>query len=174
MAKANTEPEAAEQAVARLRRVCGACLPVAAAVLVCYSFASAAWRVRDEPRELAFVAASGALLAALLACLRRAERLAPDSAAGERRRLQAAVWALSAAVSCAFAYRVAAVMPPALAVVVWCMTAFVVLAGLFLLVLCGDQQQQQQQQYQALCNAGCDPAGDGKPFNTINPADALV
>ncbi|CAL4902652.1 unnamed protein product [Urochloa decumbens] len=172
--KLSPEPEAAEQPVmarfpAHLQRAFGHCLRFAAAVLVCYNFAATAWRVRHEPWELAFVAAASSLLAALLLCLRRAERLSPDSPEGERRRVQAAMWAISAALSCAFAYRVAAIMPPLLAALVWFMTAFVVLAGLFLLVLCRDQRQ-----YQALDDVECDPAGDGKDLEKIKPADALV
>ncbi|CAL5096779.1 unnamed protein product [Urochloa decumbens] len=170
MLKLSPEPEASEQPVmARFQRAFGHCLRAAAAVLVGYNFAGTAWRVRHDPPELAFVAAASSLLVALLLCLRRAERLSPDSPAGERRRVQAAVWAISAALSCAFAYRVAAIMPPLLAALVWSMTAFVVLAGLFLLVLCRDQRR-----HQALDDVGCDPAGDGKDLEKINPADALV
>ncbi|CAN6340833.1 unnamed protein product [Urochloa humidicola] len=174
--KQSPEPEAAEQPdmspfpARHLQRAFGHCLRFAAAILVCYNFVSTAWRVRHDPRELAFVAAAGSLLAALLACLRRAERLSPDSPAGERRRVQAAVWSISTLLSCAFAYRVAAIMPPLLAALVWSMTVVVVLAGLFLLVLCGDQQQYQA----VLDDIKCDPAGDGKHFKKINPADALV
>ncbi|CAL4910069.1 unnamed protein product [Urochloa decumbens] len=174
--KHSPEPEAAEQPVmarfpARLQRAFGYCLRFAAAILVCYNFAATAWRLRHDPPELVFVAAASSLLVALLLCLRCAESLTPDSPAGERRRVQAAVWAISAALSCAFAYRVAAIMPPLLAALVWFMTAFVVLAGLFLLVLCRDQRQ-----YQALPldDVECDPAGDGKDLEKIKPADALV
>lgn len=152
---------------ARLQGVCAACLRVAAAVVVSYSLAVTAWRVRHEPQDLAFVAVASSLLAALLVCLRRAERLTLDSPAGERRRVQAALWALSTALSCAFAYRVAAVMPPPLAVIVWCMTAFVALTGLCLLVLCKDQQ------YQALHDD--DAAGDRNASAKISPpTDELV
>ncbi|XP_066364458.1 uncharacterized protein [Miscanthus floridulus] len=153
---------------AQLRCVCGHCLRAAAAAVVGYSFAVTAWRVRHDPQDLAFVAAAASLLAALLACLRRAERFAPDSPAAERRRVQAAVWALSTALSCAFAYRVAAVMPPPLAVLVWCMTAFVGLVGLYLLVLCRDQQ------YQALRDDDAAIASDRKASAKISPTDELV
>ncbi|KAG0517228.1 hypothetical protein BDA96_09G070800 [Sorghum bicolor] len=153
---------------AQLRRVCGHCLRAAAVAAVGYSFAATAWRVRHDTRDLAFVAAAASLLAALLACLRRAERLTPDSPAAERRRVQAAVWALSTALSCAFAYRVAAVMPPPLAVLVWCMTALVALVGLYLLVLCRDQQ------YQALTDDDAAVAGDRKESAKISPSDELV
>ena len=153
---------------AQLRCACGHCLRFAAAAVVCYSFAATAWRVRHDPQDLAFIAATASLLAALLACLRRAERLAPDSPAAERRRVQAAVWALSTALSCAFAYRVAAVMPPPLAVLVWCMTAFVALVGLYLLVLCRDQQ------YQALPGDDAAIASDRKASAKISPTVELV
>ncbi|PAN17563.1 hypothetical protein PAHAL_3G140300 [Panicum hallii] len=163
------DQEAAGQAAARLRCACGACLRAATLLLVGYSFAVTAWRSRHEPRDLAFVTGSCALLAALLACLRRAESLTPASPAGERRRLQASVWALSTALSCAFAYRVAAVMPPVLAALVWCMTASVVLTGFFMLVLCKDQQQ-----YQTVDNVVCDAAREGEPLDKISTADELV
>ncbi|KAL6608317.1 hypothetical protein ACP70R_041380 [Stipagrostis hirtigluma subsp. patula] len=170
----STEPEHEQQAPldvgARLQLACGACLRAAALVLVAYSLAAAAWRARREPRDLAFVAGAGAALGALLLCLRRAERLTPASPAGEWRRVRAAVWALTTALSCAFAYRVAAVMPPALAAVVWCMTALVVLAGFFMLVLCTDQQYRGLDE-----DLDCDAAGDRKPFNSrITIVDELV
>ncbi|KAF8727007.1 hypothetical protein HU200_019501 [Digitaria exilis] len=161
------EQEAAEQAVSSLQSACAACLSVSAAVLVAYSFVATAWRARNDPGDLAFVAGAAALLAALLACLRRAERLTPDSPAEERRRVQAAVWLLSTVLSCAFAYRVAAIMPMAVAVLVWCMTALVVLVGFCLLVLCKDEQYQ--------CLEEVEDAGDAKLLkNKIKPNDELV
>jgi hypothetical protein len=165
---ADDDPVSPPFSAQQLRRVCGHCLRFTAAGVVCYSFAVTAWRVRHDPQELAFVAAALSLLAALLACLRRAERLTPDSPAGERRHVQAAVWALSTALSCAFAYRVAAVMPLPLAVLVWCMTAFVALVGLYLLVLCRDQQ------YQALPGDDAAIASDRKASAKISPTDELV
>lgn len=162
------EQEAAEQAVPclQLQRACAACLRIGAAVLVLYTFASTAWRARNDPQNLAFVAGTGALLAALLACLRRAEQLTPDSPPEERRWVQAAVWLISTVLSCVFAYRVAAVMPMALAVLVWCMTALVVLVGFCLLVLCKDEEYQ--------CLEEVQDDGDAKVFNKIRPNDELV
>ncbi|AQK93126.1 uncharacterized protein LOC100277300 [Zea mays] len=169
----SSAPKAAEEQVCtllskRLQRVSCHCLRIAAAVLVVYSFAVTAWRVRHQPQDLAFVAAALFLLAELQACLRRAERLAPESPAGERRRVRAAVWALSTALSCAFAYRVAAVMPPPLAVLVWCITASVGLVGLCLLVLCRDQQYQALRNDDAACD--CDRRASAK----TSPTDELV
>jgi hypothetical protein len=113
-----------------------------AAVFGLVTFSVTVWRARREPGNLAFIFCAYGCLAALLLFLRRAQTLTPDSPTGQRRRLHAAVWALSAALSCAFAYRVSLLMPAALVVLVWCMTSFVVLFGFHLLVLCNDQQYQ--------------------------------
>lgn len=96
-------------------------------------------QVRDRPRDLAFLAFAYTDLAALFLCIRRAERLprepSPEEGAEERRRLQLVVWTLSAALSCAFAYRVSLIMPPVLVLAVWSMTSVVVVVGFFVLVL---------------------------------------
>jgi hypothetical protein len=102
-------------------------------------------QVHDRPWDLAFVAFAYADLAALFWCARRVERLAaapwssPGPVRDERRRLQVAAWVLSTALSCAFAYRVSLILPPALVLVVWAMASFVVLVGFCVLVLCKDQ-----------------------------------
>lgn len=128
------------------------------AVVVGYSFAFAAWHARHDPQDLAFVAAVFFLLAALLLCLQLPAE----------RRVQAAVWALSTLLSCSFAYRVAGVMPPALAVLVWCMTAAVVLTGFFLLVLF------KVQRCQALLD-DADAAGDrNNAYVKIGASDELA
>ncbi|CAD6334451.1 unnamed protein product [Miscanthus lutarioriparius] len=102
----------------------------------------------DRPRDdLAFVAFAYADLAALFWCARRVERLTAAAPSPgpvrerdeRRRRLQVAVWVLSTALSCAFAYRVSLIMPPALVLLVWAMASFVVLIGFYVLVLCEDQ-----------------------------------
>ncbi|TVU17161.1 hypothetical protein EJB05_33177, partial [Eragrostis curvula] len=113
--------------------------------LATYSFTIAAWRARQDTGDVAFVAGAYAALATLFVCLRRAERLTPDSPAAERRQLHFAVWALSTALSCAFAYRVSLVMQLAeLVVVIWCMTSFVVLMGFYMLVLCNCKDRHDQ------------------------------
>ncbi|XP_062179552.1 uncharacterized protein LOC133884221 [Phragmites australis] len=143
-----------------------ACLRAALLALTTYSLAVTAWRARHEPRDLALVVGACAVLAALCLCLRRAERITPASPAGERWWVQLAVWALSTALSLAFAHRVAALMPPALAVVVWCMTSVVVLAGFYMLMLCKDRQYQAQEDVDC-CDA------DGMAFKKMSPADEL-
>uniref|UniRef100_A0A0D9WDH1 Uncharacterized protein n=1 Tax=Leersia perrieri TaxID=77586 RepID=A0A0D9WDH1_9ORYZ len=107
--------------------------------------AQAAYRARGAPWDLAFVLFSYTALALLFLCLSLYERLPqpPPPEQGEeddttarrrRRRLKMAVWALSTALSVAFAWRVAAVMPsPALKAVIWGMTSTVSVAGFFVL-----------------------------------------
>ncbi|XP_052156811.1 uncharacterized protein LOC127774584 [Oryza glaberrima] len=106
----------------------------------------AAYRARWEPWDLAFVLFSYADLGLLFLCLSVYERLPPppleevqegdsgDDGAAVRWRLKMAVWALSTALSVAFAWRVAAVMPaPAMKAALWGMTSTVAVAGFYLL-----------------------------------------
>uniref|UniRef100_A0A0E0HAE7 Uncharacterized protein n=1 Tax=Oryza nivara TaxID=4536 RepID=A0A0E0HAE7_ORYNI len=106
----------------------------------------AAYRARREPWDLAFVLFSYADLGLLFLCLSVYERLPPppleevqegdsgDDGAAVRWRLKMVVWALSTALSVAFAWRVAAVMPaPAMKAALWGMTSTVAVAGFYLL-----------------------------------------
>ncbi|XP_040380443.1 uncharacterized protein LOC107304167 [Oryza brachyantha] len=119
------------------------------AMLVATAFtAQAAYRARREPSDLAFVLFAYAALGLLFLCLSMYERLPPlvdqqdggdgGTTTGEqlrrRRWLKTAVWCLSTALSVAFAWHVAAVMPaPALKAAVWGMTSAVVVTGFYLL-----------------------------------------
>lgn len=94
-----------------------------------FNSAMAVHRSRGDVRTVAFVAFSYGDLVALFVCLRRYE-LAPVGSPA-RDRLKVAVWLLTALLTFAFSYKVAAVMPPPVAVVVWLM-AFATVAGGFL------------------------------------------
>ncbi|CAL4895412.1 unnamed protein product [Urochloa decumbens] len=122
--------------------LCNAGVPAVVLIFLGCVLVRTVREVRDRPWDLAFVAFAYADMAALFLCLRRAERLPREPSPAEeqeKRRLQVVVWMLSAALSCAFAYRVSLIMPPVLVVVVWSMASFVVIAGFFVLVLCKDQ-----------------------------------
>ncbi|CAN6208724.1 unnamed protein product [Urochloa humidicola] len=67
--------------------------------------------------SVAFVFAADAALLLLFLCLRRFER----AGGGAARNIKAAVWALTALLTSMFASRVAPLMPPAVAAVVWVM-----------------------------------------------------
>lgn len=138
-AKANAETHAAE-ACERSGQG-GWAVPVVSMLGATLVSAQAAYRARREPWDLAFVLFALAALALLFWCLRRYERLAlepssSDQDGGERRRLKLCVWALSTALSVAFAWRVAAIMPPVLKAAVWGMTSTVVIGGFYVLFVC--------------------------------------
>ncbi|XP_040379844.1 uncharacterized protein LOC121054412, partial [Oryza brachyantha] len=100
---------------------------------------STTWSALSEPWNLAFVCVAYANLTALFVVIRRSQRrLTPASPAKERRRLRRQAWELSTALSCAFAYRAERIMPPAMAVIVWTMTACAIVGGLYILVLNDD------------------------------------
>lgn len=86
-------------------------------------------RARGDVRSALLVAASSLNLAALLATLRLLERANDDPA--RRGRLEAAAWALSAALTAMFAHRVAALMPTPVAVLVWSMAVATVAGGFY-------------------------------------------
>ena len=128
-------------------------VPATAMLVATAVTAQAAYRARHAPWDLAFVLFAYADLGLLFLCLTMYERLPPpleevqegdsgdDGAAVSRRRrrsLKMAVWALSTALSAAFAWRLVAVMPapaPALKAAVWAMTASVVVGVLYFLVV---------------------------------------
>uniref|UniRef100_A0A0D9WDH3 Uncharacterized protein n=1 Tax=Leersia perrieri TaxID=77586 RepID=A0A0D9WDH3_9ORYZ len=150
---------------AHLQGWCRACLHLASLAFLACAFVQTARRARGDPWDLAFVVAAYAILAALFAVLRRAEHLTPESPAHERRQLQRAAWALTTVLSCTFAYRVARIMPAAMAVAVWAMTATVVAGGLYFLVLNDGRGSEPDD---------CHVADDGKSTFHKIPVDDIV
>ncbi|EEE62559.1 hypothetical protein OsJ_17358 [Oryza sativa Japonica Group] len=140
-------PDAGEpHAIAvHLQGWCRACLHLAALAFLACAFVQTAGRARHDPWDLAFVVAAYASLAALFVVLRRAERLTPESPADDR--------------------RVARIMPAAMAVAVWAMTATVVAGGLYFLVLNdGDRGSEED----------CHVADDGKLVFQKIPREEMV
>ncbi|CAL5059453.1 unnamed protein product [Urochloa decumbens] len=97
-------------------------------IFLSFNSAMAIVRSRGDAMAVAFVSYSYADLAALFACLRLFERAGAGSA--ERTTLKAAVWSLTTALTLAFSYKVAAVMPLPVEVHLWLM-AFTTIAGGF-------------------------------------------
>ncbi|CAL5048399.1 unnamed protein product [Urochloa decumbens] len=85
-------------------------------------------RSDGEPGAVVFVVASYLDLVFLFACLRVFERTPRDSP--RREWLKAAVWALTTLLTVMFSHKVASIMPPVVALVVWAM-AFITIAGGF-------------------------------------------
>ncbi|CAN6166610.1 unnamed protein product [Urochloa humidicola] len=102
------------------------------AALACSSVL-AVYRSGGDLGTAAFVAGADVAIALLFHFLRRLER---GEEQGRGRRLnRAAVWALTTLLTAMFAARVAPLMPPVVASVVWLMAAGTVAAGFWGLVL---------------------------------------
>lgn len=80
-----------------------------------------------DPESIAFVGFSYANFLLLLYCLRPFERAPPSSPGRERAKM--AVWAITTMLTAAFCYRVASIMPPLVAAMVWAMAAATVGGG---------------------------------------------
>ncbi|XP_040376028.1 uncharacterized protein LOC121053309 [Oryza brachyantha] len=111
-------------------------LPLTALALVFHALntGAAVYRGRRDARAVASTLAPSLALALLLLCVRLLEGT-PPAGASRRRRLRAAVWLLSAALTVAFARRFAAAVPPSGAALVWAMSAATVSVGFYALVV---------------------------------------
>ncbi|CAL9751743.1 unnamed protein product [Musa acuminata subsp. burmannicoides] len=103
-----------------------------------YSSVTAVYRSRDDPSAVAFVVIAYADLLLLLRCVRCLE----GGTAADRPRLKAAVWCLATLLTLMFSYKVAAIMPRPVAVMVWSMAAAVCLGGFWALFLCREPSSQ--------------------------------
>lgn len=145
----------------RARCGCGCALNLVLFLAVTASFAGAAYRARHRPRDLAFVATAYYLLALLLCSVAKLELLQDDPAAGDaqRRRTRLAAWAISAALSVAFAWRVADAMPlMPLKLAVWGVTAVFIGLGLYLLLCCQDADRRGAETRHGQVDSGSRPA----------------
>ncbi|KAL6628921.1 hypothetical protein ACP70R_028686 [Stipagrostis hirtigluma subsp. patula] len=97
----------------------------------------AIYRSKGDGEAIAFVAFSYLDLLTLFFCLKQYENAEPGSQL--RDRLKVAVWLLTTALTLVFSYKVAAVMPAAVAVLVWLM-AFGTVAGGFYAFFCYSEK----------------------------------
>ncbi|KAL6888246.1 hypothetical protein ACP4OV_009272 [Aristida adscensionis] len=97
----------------------------------------AVYRAQGDRAAIAFVAFSYLDLLALFACLRWYET-AGDAL---RRRLKPAVWLLTTALTVVFSWKVAAVMPAGVAVVVWLMAFATVAGGFYAFFFLSDEEK---------------------------------
>ncbi|KAJ8464822.1 hypothetical protein OPV22_027374 [Ensete ventricosum] len=75
-----------------------------------------AYRSRGDPSALSFVVFIYVAMMLLFICLRRLEMLAPQDPPEHKKRTLAAIWVLATVLSLVFAWRVAEIAPPLLAV----------------------------------------------------------
>ncbi|KAJ1278533.1 hypothetical protein BS78_04G086900 [Paspalum vaginatum] len=114
-------------------------LAAAGLIYLTLSSALALLRARASGDPGAFVAGAYLVLVLLFCCLRSYERAEPGSAL--RRWLKLAVWLLAAALTLLFSYKVAGVMPPAVAALVWAMGT-ATSAGGFVVLFCLEAPQE--------------------------------
>lgn len=95
----------------------------------------AIYRAREDAASVLFVVGSYLTLLLLFGSLRIYERAPPGSPARERARR--AVWPLTTLLTVGFAWKVAALMPPAVAVLVWGLAVATSVGGFYALFLHG-------------------------------------
>ena len=98
-------------------------------VFLTFNSGMAIYRSEGEIASVAFVVFSYLDLVALFYCLRQFEKAHPDSP--RRGHLKVAVWILTTALTVVFSYKVAAIMPVAVKVLVWAMASATILGGFY-------------------------------------------
>ncbi|CAN6169593.1 unnamed protein product [Urochloa humidicola] len=94
-----------------------------------FNSAMAIYRSDGDVAAVAFVAFSYVDLVLLFVCLRWFERAAPGSPT--RGKLKCAVWVLTTLLTMAFSYKVAAIMPVPVKLLVWGMAGATILGGFY-------------------------------------------
>ncbi|XP_042373370.1 uncharacterized protein LOC121967300 [Zingiber officinale] len=106
-------------------------LPFFTFIFLTVNAVESAYHSRHDPSALVFSAFIYSDLLLLFACLKMFDNLGPDSPPKRKGQLKLAVWVLAAGLNVAFAWRVAAVMPLPLSVMLWLMSGVVTVGGFF-------------------------------------------
>lgn len=101
-----------------------------------YNSAMAVYRSQDDFYAISFVLTAYLSLLLLFWCLRSIERAGPN--APQRGRLKAYVWFLCTLLTGMFSYKVAAVMPWPVDLVVWGLASSVIIGGFYVFFLHRD------------------------------------
>jgi len=104
-------------------------LTVMGFLFLTFNSGMAVYRSNGDYGAIAFVAFSYLDLVSLFYCLRLYERTTPESP--RREHLKMAVWLLTTMLTAAFSYKVAAIMPFPVQVLVWAMAGTTVLGGFY-------------------------------------------
>lgn len=89
----------------------------------------AVYRSNGDVGSISFVVFSYLVLVLLFYCLRRFETTPPESPS--REHIKMAVWVLTTMLTAAFSYKVAAIMPLPVQVLVWAMAGATVFGGFY-------------------------------------------
>jgi hypothetical protein len=119
------------------RKDCGGRgLTLIAFIFLTFNSAMAVYKSNGNLSAIAFVGFSYLDLVMLFYCLRLYERTPPESP--RRGHLKMAVWLLTTMLTAAFSYKVAAIMPFPVQVLVWNMAGATVLSGFYAFFLHHD------------------------------------
>jgi peptidoglycan/LPS O-acetylase OafA/YrhL len=135
-------PVAAKQ-VADTGRSSSSCswLSLLGLLFLTFNSGMAIHRSRDDPWSVAFIVSTFLDLLLLFCCLQKFEKTPRNSPV--RTRLKIAVWCLSTFLTVMFSYRVAALMPLAVAIVVWVMSLSTVGAGFYLFFIYREEEVEK-------------------------------
>ncbi|KAM0847914.1 hypothetical protein ACQ4PT_054717 [Festuca glaucescens] len=114
-----------------------------------FNLGLAIYRSEGDPAAVGFVAFSYLDLVLLFYCLKRFENAQPDSPA--RRHLKWAVWLLTTLLTAVFSYKIAAIMPLPLQILVWGMAASTVGGGFYVFFLHKEEKVSADPLYLVRC-----------------------
>ncbi|KAL5222795.1 hypothetical protein ABZP36_027508 [Zizania latifolia] len=106
------------------------CTSAFAVIILAGNSVAAIYHSWRDPWSVAFVLAAFLILLSLFYALRLFERLPRGSS--RRVHVKAGVWVLTTALTIMFSYRVAALMPLPVAVVIWTMAGSTIIAGFYM------------------------------------------
>jgi len=129
-------------------------LSILGLLFLAFNSGMAIHRSRDDPWSVAFVVSTFLDLLLLFFCLQMFEKTPRNSP--RRTHLKIAVWCLSTFLTVMFSYRVAALMPIAVAIIVWVMSLSTIGAGFYLFFIYREEEVEKN---------AC--SGDVKPTKMI-------
>ncbi|CAN6237561.1 unnamed protein product [Urochloa humidicola] len=106
-------------------------------VFLTFNSAMAVHRAQGDPQAAALVVFSYLDLVLLFFHLRMYDRQTADMP--KRDRLKVAVWLLTTLLTITFSCKVAAIMPPLVALLVWAMASVTLLGGFYAFFLCREE-----------------------------------
>ncbi|KAJ4794848.1 hypothetical protein LUZ62_046094 [Rhynchospora pubera] len=124
--------------------------PIIAFLYLSYNFGLAAYRSRSNPWDLAFIISCYVELILLFLCLKKHENLAADAPTECRYRLKVVVWILCTLLTFTFAWRISQIMPWYLNVIIWAMSASVILVEFYFFFLFRGDDAQLANKYSKL------------------------
>ncbi|KAF3326899.1 hypothetical protein FCM35_KLT08529 [Carex littledalei] len=97
--------------------------------------------------DYAFVTSCYVELMLLFYCLRKHENMTADAPTDDRDRLKGVVWVLCTLLTCTFAWRISQILPWYLNIIIWGMSASVIVVGFYFFFLFQNEDSQLANKY---------------------------